>query len=105
MPRPSVAKPVVEAAEAFDGAALAFLCAPPFRHNDDAARFMNAETVAQTITERGVPAFVYPDAETLLPPLLETVQPGDVVLIMSNGSFGGLHNRLLASLEKRVAKE
>ena len=89
-------------AEAFDGAALAFLSAPPFRHNDDAMRFMNAETVARTITQRGVPASIYPDADTLLPPLLEAVQPGDVVLIMSNGSFGGLHDRLLENLEKRV---
>ena len=89
-------------AEAFDGAALAFFSAPPFRHNDDAMRFMNAETVARTITQRGVPASIYPDADTLLPPLLEAVQPGDVVLIMSNGSFGGLHDRLLENLEKRV---
>ncbi len=90
-------------AEAFDGAALAFLSAPPFRHNDDAARFMNADTVVETITARGVPASVYPDAATLLPPLLEAVQPGDVVLVMSNGSFGGLHDRLLEELGRSVA--
>ncbi|MCH8962485.1 MAG: hypothetical protein IH820_14510, partial [Bacteroidetes bacterium] len=75
-------------AEAFDGAGLVFLSAPPFRHNDEVERFMDAEVVVQTITARGAPAFVYPDAETLLPPLLAQVQPGDVVLIMSNGSFG-----------------
>ena len=28
--------------------------------------------------------------------------PGDVVLIMSNGSFGGLHGRLLERLEKQA---
>ena len=78
----------------------AFLSAPPFRHNADAEHFMNADTVVQTITARGVPASVYPDADTLLPPLLAAVQPGDVVLIMSNGSFGGLHDRLLKSLRE-----
>ena len=85
-------------AEAFDGAGLVFLSAPPFRHNDEVERFMDAEVVARTITERGAPAFVYPDADALLPPLLAKVQPGDVALIMSNGSFGGLHDRLLDRL-------
>ncbi len=88
-------------AEAFDDAALAFLSAPPFRHNDDATQFMNADVVAQTITERGVPACVYPGAEALLPALLEAARPGDVVLIMSNGGFGGLHDRLLKHLQSR----
>ena len=88
-------------AEAFDGAGLVFLSAPPFRHNDEVERFMNTEVVVQTITERGPPAFVYPDADVLLPPLLAQIQPGDVVLIMSNGSFGGLHDRLLEHLVKR----
>jgi len=92
-------------AEAFDGAGLVFLSAPPFRHNDEVERFMDAEVVVQTITARGAPAFVYPDADALLPPLLAQVQPGDVVLIMTNGSFGGLHDRLLAALKHRDAEE
>lgn len=88
-------------AEAFDRADLAFLSAPPFRHNDDVERFMDARVVVQTVTRRGVPAFVYPDADALLPPLLEHLRPGDIVLIMSNGSFGNLHARLLDSLQIR----
>ncbi len=32
--------------------------------------------------------------------LLKQVQPGDVVLIMTGGSFGGLHHRLLDSLRE-----
>lgn len=86
--------------EAFDDAALAFLSAPPFRHNDEAANFMNAETVVQHIHERGTPAFLRPSADALLPLLLTHLRPGDVALIMSNGSFGGLHQRLLDALER-----
>ena len=85
-------------AEAFDHADLAFLSAPPFRHNDEVDRFMDAEVVAETITERSVPAAVHEGADALLPPLLTAVRPGDVVLIMSNGGFGGIHTRLLAAL-------
>jgi UDP-N-acetylmuramate: L-alanyl-gamma-D-glutamyl-meso-diaminopimelate ligase len=31
------------------------------------------------------------------------VRPGDQVLVMSNGGFGGLHEKLLASLRAREA--
>jgi len=31
------------------------------------------------------------------------LRPGDQVLVMSNGSFGGLHGRLLSALQARRA--
>jgi len=33
--------------------------------------------------------------------LVEELRAGDRVVLMSNGSFGGLHGRLLAALESR----
>jgi UDP-N-acetylmuramate: L-alanyl-gamma-D-glutamyl-meso-diaminopimelate ligase len=89
--------------EAFDDAALAFLGAPPLRHNDDRAALMDADVVVRRITARGTPAHVRPDAETLLPLLLEHLRPGDLALIMSNGGFGGLHQKLLDALAAREA--
>lgn len=86
-------------AEAFDDAAAVFLSSPPFRHNDDAADFMDLHAVMDRITAQGIPVVIEPDADALLPRLVEAVRPGDVVLIMSNGSFGGLHDRLLRALE------
>lgn len=88
---------------AFDQAALAFLSAPSFRANDDTRDFMDTHVVVQNIGASGVPAFAYPGAEALLPPLLDHVRPGDVVLIMSNGGFGGLHDKLLTALQEREA--
>ncbi len=88
--------------EAFDGAALALICAPPFRHNDDPSQFMDTAELASGISCRGTPAAVFSDNDALLPVLLDSVQNNDVVLIMSNGSFGGLHHRLLAALRKRA---
>jgi UDP-N-acetylmuramate: L-alanyl-gamma-D-glutamyl-meso-diaminopimelate ligase len=84
--------------EAFAGAALAFLSAPPLRHNDTVEDFMDAEAVAASATRAGTPTRVFPDADALLPALTSAVRPGDVVLVMSNGAFGGLHDRLLAAL-------
>lgn len=42
-----------------------------------------------------------PDVDGLLRALLAQARPGDHVLIMSNGGFGGLHERLLAALPER----
>jgi UDP-N-acetylmuramate: L-alanyl-gamma-D-glutamyl-meso-diaminopimelate ligase len=39
--------------------------------------------------------------DALLGGLLTAVRAGDHVLIMSNGGFGGLHDKLLAALEAR----
>jgi UDP-N-acetylmuramate: L-alanyl-gamma-D-glutamyl-meso-diaminopimelate ligase len=43
-------------------------------------------------------AVACPDTDGLLAALLEQARPGDHVLIMSNGGFGALHERLLAAL-------
>ncbi len=85
-------------AEAFAGAALAMLTAPPLRHNDTAADFMDAAAVVRGNEAAGTPAHLFESADALLPALVDAVRPGDVVLAMSNGSFGGLHARLLAAL-------
>lgn len=37
--------------------------------------------------------------DTLLDTLIKELQPGDQVVIMSNGSFGGLPQKLLERLE------
>lgn len=85
-------------AKAFDLADHALLSAPPFRHNDDRAQFLDPARVVDMIESRGVPAEVFSGADRLLPHLLTLVQAGDVVLIMSNGGFGGLQQRLLDAL-------
>ena len=87
-------------AEAFDGADLAFLSAPPFRHNDDAAQCMDMGALIQSITARGTPTFLFSSSDALLPSLLDTVEGGDIVLVMSNGAFDGLQGRLLQGLRR-----
>lgn len=89
-------------AQAFDQADHVFITTPPFRHNDDRSRFLDVHVVIDTINTRGIPASTFPNADALLQPLGATVQPGDVVLIMSNGSFGGIHEKLLNLLKERT---
>ena len=42
------------------------------------------------------------DIDTLARELARSARPGDQVLVMSNGGFGGLHGKLLAALQARA---
>ncbi len=44
-----------------------------------------------------------PSVEEIVSFLADAVEPKDVVVVMSNGAFGGLHERLLRALEARTA--
>ena len=79
---------------ALDTADRVFLKAPPVRHNDDADTMLDPEAVVQALRDRGTPAAAFDDVDALLPPLVDTLRPGDLALLMSNGSFGGLPKRL-----------
>ena len=43
------------------------------------------------------------DLSTMIHAITAVAQPGDYILIMSNGSFGGLYDKLLAALHTQVA--
>ena len=51
----------------------------------------------------GPRARVRPDVESLVDEIARLVRPGDQVLLMSNGSFDGLHRRLLTRLSGEAA--
>lgn len=46
-------------------------------------------------------ASTHRDVAAILTQLCDEARPGDRVVIMSNGGFGGIHERLLAALEER----
>ena len=56
---------------------------------------------AGAVAPLGARAHLAADLDELLAALVATLKPGDHVLIMSNGGFGGLHARLLAALLAR----
>ncbi|NQX88804.1 MAG: UDP-N-acetylmuramate:L-alanyl-gamma-D-glutamyl-meso-diaminopimelate ligase [Halioglobus sp.] len=57
----------------------------------------------RVIGDSPVAAQVHTDIEVLITTVVATVREGDQVVIMSNGSFGGLHQKLLARLEAQLA--
>jgi UDP-N-acetylmuramate: L-alanyl-gamma-D-glutamyl-meso-diaminopimelate ligase len=51
------------------------------------------------ISKENKPAFALPGADEIIAHLLPQLREGDVVAIMSNGGFGGIHEKLLAKLK------
>ncbi len=86
---------------AFKGASVAYLCSPPFRHNDMHEQFLNIQVVMDHIREYGTDAKCFESTSSLFEDLVQDARSGDIILIMSNGSFDGLHRNLLHALTSR----
>jgi len=50
------------------------------------------------ISAQGKPAFAITDVDEIVRQLAQELRSGDVVAIMSNGAFGGIHDKLLTEL-------
>ncbi len=55
-------------------------------------------SLQRIVDQSNCSAEVVSDIDTLVAKIVTAAQPGDAVVIMSNGSFGGLHDRLLSTL-------
>jgi len=88
--------------EAFAAADLAVL-APVGRPEIEAGEKLDVAAIAARIGARGGRAVAPGTLEGVLERLLDEAAPGDTVVLMSNGTFGGLHDRLLAALALRRA--
>ncbi|HEX4879472.1 MAG TPA: UDP-N-acetylmuramate:L-alanyl-gamma-D-glutamyl-meso-diaminopimelate ligase [Limnobacter sp.] len=55
--------------------------------------------VSDTLASLGERVWTSPDLDALVARVVAQARPGDWVLAMSNGAFGGVHQRLLAALE------
>jgi UDP-N-acetylmuramate: L-alanyl-gamma-D-glutamyl-meso-diaminopimelate ligase len=55
---------------------------------------------AAVLAPLGSKASAYSDLDRLVAHIAETARPGDHILLMSNGSFGGIHDKLLARLAR-----
>ncbi len=56
-------------------------------------------SLESVVSESPVPASVGSDIDLLAQQVAAASHPGDRIIIMSNGSFGGIHQKLLAQLE------
>jgi UDP-N-acetylmuramate-alanine ligase len=61
---------------------------------------MRPERVVEALRARGTEAVYLPDVDDIIEFVFRNRTGNDVALIMSNGAFGGIQDRLLARLRR-----
>lgn len=90
-----------ELAEALAGADLAVVPQVPDADKVAAADRLDPEQLIRDVKARGAEAWYLPTVEEIADHVAAHAQPGDVVAVLSNGGFGGLHTLLLERLPAR----
>ena len=92
-----------EFATAFDRAARVYLAPVYFKENDPipAGERLATDVLARAISARGPRAAACESIDAILAASLNDARAGDVVVVMSNGPFDNLKERLLAALCER----
>lgn len=62
---------------------------------------MDPDQLVADLSRDGTPARYIPAPDDIVRTLASELAPGDIVLVMSNGGFGGIHDKLLAALQRR----
>jgi UDP-N-acetylmuramate: L-alanyl-gamma-D-glutamyl-meso-diaminopimelate ligase len=60
---------------------------------------LNVEQLVADMAATGKSASTFPDADAIVAYLSDKMNDGDVIAVMSNGGFGGIHEKLLAALK------
>jgi UDP-N-acetylmuramate: L-alanyl-gamma-D-glutamyl-meso-diaminopimelate ligase len=62
---------------------------------------LSEERLIEDLKAGGCVAWFVPAVDEIVEMLASRSETGDVILVMSNGSFGGLHQKLLGALAGR----
>lgn len=62
-------------------------------------RALDTDELIDAISQQGKPALALPGADEIVTHILPELREGDVVAIMSNGGFGGIHEKILTALQ------
>lgn len=90
-----------EYAESFGGAAKAIVKVPDPHDKIPQGEGLDATRLAQDLNAHGIPSTAAPSVDAIVTQVAAEAKAGDVLLVMSNGSFGGLIDKLLERLAKR----
>jgi UDP-N-acetylmuramate: L-alanyl-gamma-D-glutamyl-meso-diaminopimelate ligase len=91
-----------EFADALAGAPVVVLSAVYQKANDPLppSERLSIDELVTDLRQRGIEAQVLPSADAIADHLGRAARAGDVVVVMSNGAFGGLPRRLLETLAR-----
>ncbi|OEU72414.1 MAG: UDP-N-acetylmuramate:L-alanyl-gamma-D-glutamyl-meso-diaminopimelate ligase [Desulfuromonadales bacterium C00003093] len=82
----------------FDPADLICIRKPPLLDKIPAAERFSSEQLVDDLKDRGKNAHYFPDTLSIIDFLVKEAMSGDLILIMSNGGFDNIHERLLKCL-------
>ena len=71
---------------------------PIYSMTGEVTECLSASAVAQALRDRGCEAKAFEEIDQIVDWVVQGRQEGDVVLVMSNGAFGGIWEKLLAAL-------
>ncbi len=63
-------------------------------------RLLDVPKLIDDIAATGKFAATFPDADAIVEHLAPEMTAGDVIAVMSNGGFGGIHEKLLGVIRK-----
>jgi UDP-N-acetylmuramate: L-alanyl-gamma-D-glutamyl-meso-diaminopimelate ligase len=86
------------ARETWGPAAMAFLLRPTPSDQVPEAERLDIDVVVSGLSGAGLPASAFGSVDELVPAIVASARPGDVVVAMSNGAFGGIWGKLLEAL-------
>ena len=82
----------------FDNADLICIRKPPFLQKVPVDDRFSSEKLVLDLKNRGKDAYYFEDTKNIINFLVERARPHDLILIMSNGGFDNIHERLLDKL-------
>ena len=88
-------------AHSFTGAARTSIKTPERHDKIPAGEELDVPRLARELTAQGIPSVAEPTVAALIEEVVRDARKGDVLLVMSNGSFGGFIETLLARLAAR----
>ena len=75
--------------------------AKPLAQEIDETERFSSEKLSRDLVERGKNSKCIPNADEIVKYVAENASSGDVILIMSNGGFDNIHEKLLEELKKK----
>ena len=94
-------------ARSFDGAARVLISVVPdtpiYSATGEVTEKFSSGELARDLEARGIAAQAIDGVDLIVEELVESSRPGDVVLVMSNGAFGNIWEKLLARLRENDA--
>ncbi|KPK26003.1 MAG: Mur ligase [Nitrospira bacterium SG8_3] len=84
--------------DSFDMADLVCIRKPPMLEKIPVEERFSSSQLAQDLAARGKEAYDFPDTDAIIDHLAAIARADDVILIMSNGGFDNIHERLLERL-------